>query len=407
MTEAKGQKVEKMAEPFFLELPNRLSTSRLNSAYRLTRDGLFVAEEELESFFSLYQDWLQDLSAADESRRSIEKVRKKFLGNEQPKLWYLLDGKRVLLGVLLKGEIPEARNSRIPYYQANLLDPLDNLHPADPILQAIPGLKARISAREGLLLSFARLERAEAESVELREPELRACIKELRAVPKIAQRYPTIKASLREALPVLQEIFRQARNLSANEQLLIPSSLEQKSNLRILQSHGVYFALEGSKLLATFSHRGSALKRFLKAELRELEKSGFVLKGFTPLANRQDAVAKTWSEGLSFYVQGRALLLFATQIQRLPKLRKKMPRLFTSRELFQKFTELFRASRPINELQILGALKHRRRPNTRYRRSGNWLFFISERSSISACLAARAEDIAKQVVLPARGHERL
>jgi hypothetical protein len=373
---------------FLQSLPDFLPSHEIQAWFRLTKKGLFIEENALSKLYEAYRQWLTK-AAGNTEPRSLEKCRKHFFGNDEPPLYYVLDGNKCLPGFLAAEEITNPRQFRIPDYHANLLDTLNSLHPRDPFLASLDKVKGRMSPREGFVLELT----TSARKYEVSEEALRDFAAVLRGSPRLLSRFPEATKALRYCIAPLRQILEQSHELPAGQQLLIPEKLRQKTDLIFLRGHGISFALkEQRKLAACFSTKGRNLSRFLRREIQELSQ----LQGAQPPVRgmqldspKKHCIAKTWSENISFHIQLRAFILFLQQIEKNQKTRKKLPRLYGVKDVLERFATVFRNSKPLDLQSVARVLGRRRDAAARYRRTGNWLFVVHDKNVVQACLSFR------------------
>ena len=85
--------------PFFINLAKSAQESEVLEALRICNKGLFISEDYIDSLAKHYQDWIKN-QTGKEIQKSTDKYLKKFFGNESPKVSYLIDGKKCLVGYL-------------------------------------------------------------------------------------------------------------------------------------------------------------------------------------------------------------------------------------------------------------------------------------------------------------------
>ncbi|MFN8390304.1 MAG: hypothetical protein U0136_08450 [Bdellovibrionota bacterium] len=376
------------SDSFLDRLPELLKSHEIQSSFRLTKQGVFVDESAVPRLYEAYQQWLSK-AAGEPETRTLEKCKKRFFGTEEPKLYYVLDGNRCLAGFLLRDEITDPKRIKLPVYQANLQDTLESLHHRDPFLSSLEKVKTRMTTHEGFVIELL----CGARRFEVNEEGVREFAHVLRSSPRLLARFPDAKKALRYVLDPMRQVLEQAHALSPTHSLLVPERLKSKPELTMLRAHGMTFAVQQQKkICGCFRTAGKSLARFLRKEIQTLQALKTPeppVRGLQLDSPKKHCIAKTWSEGISFHLQLRALILFLQQTERSPKLRKKLPPLFSVRDLLGRFVSLFRSSKPVDERAVLAIIGRRREALARYRRVGNWLFVIVDKNVIQSCLAVK------------------
>ena len=376
------------ADSFLGSLPALLQNFEIQNSFRMTKHGLFVEENALPRLFEVYQQWLSRTSGEAESR-TTEKCRKRFFGTEEPTLYYVLDGNKCLPGFLVKEEVSDPKRSRIPYYQANLLETSESVHPRDPYLGTLDQVKPRITAHEGFVIELYTAKGR----IDVSEDALREFASVFRASPRILSKFPEANKALRYVIQPLRLLLDQAHELAPGHHLLIPERLKQKTELSFFRVHGLSLALfQRKKLAGSFSTKGKNLAGFVRREIRALaplKNEPANIRGIQLDSPKKQCFAKTWSQGISFHIQLRVLILFLQQSERIATVRRKLPAQYSVRELIERFVSLFRHSKPLDEREVLRVLGRRRQALARYRRTGNWIFVIIDKNVIQSCFAVR------------------
>ena len=372
---------------FFDRLPEYFQNHEIVGAFRLAKEGVFVAESMLDSLLEAYQRWTKEAAGTGEGK-SLEKIRRRLFGEGSIPLYYVLDGKRCLAGFIIRGEKPDPRRSRIPVYQANLLPTLDDIHPRDPYLQSVPAFSMRMTPHEGFVMEVLR----EGKKLDVSEDALRDFAAAVRSSPQLSAKYPDARRALRFALRPLVELLAEAREVPENQRMLLPSRLRGKSGLKFLRSRALTFVVASEKKLAgCFLTKGKSLSPFIKREITEMVKAGKEAspRGFSPESQKKHCVGRTWSQSIAFHLNSRALIQFLKQLERSPRTRKKLPSHYTTYDVLERFVSLFRNSKPIDERELLGKLR-RREAFAKYRRTGSWIFVILDKNVISSCVILKS-----------------
>jgi len=364
---------------FFDRLPDFFEQHQILAWFRLTKAGVFVHEEAFEPLLAAYQEWTRRSSDGGDGK-SIEKCRKRLFGDQEPTLFYALDGNRCLPGILLSQEQADPKTSRIPVYQATLQSTAEYLHPRDPYLLKLDVPKSRMSTHEGFLLEYPLKDKR----YEVPEYALREFASVLRGNPQARRTYPELVKTLRGALCPLGEYLKNARGVNTNESQIVPRRFKGKPGISFVRSKGVTFVLENSKrVIGCYSVKGKALGRFIRTELGE--KQAPEIRGFAPGSPKKHCIGKTWSQGISFHLELKALLFFLRQLPKASRNSKRLPTLYSAQDVIERFVGIFRNTKPADERSLLGKLR-RRESFAKYRRVGNWIFVIHDKNTITSCV---------------------
>ena len=377
--------------PFVSALVSLLDAQEIESGVRATREGVFVEQRLVPQILSAYQRWLQ-ASADQASLKSEDKVRRKLFGGDSPTLYYVLDGKRCLAGFILSGSIASAQVLKLPAYQANLMDTFEAVHPRDPLLAEIPGLRAKLSPTEGFIIEI----QAGTQTFELDDRGLKQVITALRNDPQMVREFPVLKRPLREALPVVTQLFSRARPIGGGPQLLIPSAIRGKEGLRLYRYRGYILVLYGEKRLkGVYEVKGKGYGKFLREELAALvlPDGTNAVRGFDSKASKIQYLGKLWTKGISFHLHLRAYRFFERGLLNEPSGATRLKPLYTVQDVATQLAQTFYRAQPVEELQILEILGARRLPFAKYRRAKGWIFVITDKNVVFSCIRLKDEKL--------------
>jgi hypothetical protein len=99
---------------------------------RATPKGLFVSKQLTFRVITAYQQWLTEkgMPLTNEG-----KSFKRLFGAEEPRTYYLKEGKNTLTGSLIEIPIQQPQNLKMPYFLGSLDDTQTVFNPEDPRLK--------------------------------------------------------------------------------------------------------------------------------------------------------------------------------------------------------------------------------------------------------------------------------
>lgn len=378
--------------PFVEGLRKLLPSHEFESGVRMTKQGLFVEDRLVPQILDAYQRWLQSASDRPE-KRSEDKIRRKLFGTDQnPTLYYLLDGKRCLPGFILAGSIGDAQKLRITPYQANLQDTKDSLHPRDPLLATQDRVRARLSPQEGFSLEFE----AGAQRFTLDESGLRGVVRNLRAEPGYLKEHPELAGPLRETLGTVAEFFARLKPVDQSQRLLVPDRLKQQGETRLFRYRSFICLVEASgRVTGMYEVKGKGFGRFLRDEIAALAQPDGtnLIRGFDSKASKIQYLGKLWTHGMSFHLHLRAYRLFEREVQRSEAGPGKVPVRYSVRDVLDRLVQSFGRAQPVEELTILELLGKRRQPFAKYRRAKGWIFIVTDKNVLFSCIRIPGEPL--------------
>ncbi|MBP9839008.1 MAG: hypothetical protein KBC84_09900, partial [Proteobacteria bacterium] len=357
----------------------------VESSLRATKQGLFVHEDLVVKLIEVYKKWLKEVAGSDVSE---DKCIRKLFGDDESKLYYVLDRNRCLPGYLLQGAIAEPQKLRIPYYQANLLDPVINLHPKDPYVSKIDKANIKLTTHQGLLFEFE----IRGVKLEANENFIREFSDVIRNSRGFSRSYPQVSKALRYVFDPLLRFLEKAQFVPFKEPMLIPEAFIDKRNITYYRSQGVVFVVEDEcKLLSCYELKGRGVGRFVDREI------SYLVKNFGPICVRKfdfekpkaACLGKIWIKGISLHLHRRAFDLYLQQIRRSHNLRDKLSNRFSFRQVLERFVGVFIHAQHVEEREILQVLRRNRMQMAKYRRVGKWIFIIVDKNVIYSCFAVR------------------
>ncbi len=308
----------------------------------------------------------------------------------QPVLYYLLDGNRCLPGYLMPiAGLRREQHQHIPHYGANLLDTAEYLHPRDPILQTISGLKAEMRPHYGLVLSLTLNGRPQT----ITGDALTDFSKTAREMPYLAAEYPSLAGPVRDAINPLVDLLRASRPVGRKERLLIPLRYREQDKFRMLRAGPLVFVMQEPEIIVgCFGTSVRTAQRVLKEDLERLRsgQGGRRPKGFELSASRKAPFLGRIVLGKgAFLVDPRAVLQFFHFTRRAHLSAKVLALRYTALEVLETFALFFAAAKPEQQTRAHAAQKRTRsndKQTVRYRRNGAWIFGVDGQNIIRQCL---------------------
>lgn len=373
---------------FLATLPKLCSADQIKRRFRLLSSGVFVAEDFIEPLVGIYQGWLAGVGS-DQAGKGDIRLRHRLLGEDHPKLHYLVEGNLCLAGYLLplRGEV--LVGSPIPRYQASLLDASNFLHPKDPKLQSLAGLKIR-SSRHGQFLDLSVSVSDRKVAIPLMS--FADVVKLLRTSPQLLRRYPELAGPLREAVGLVSRLLQQAEKIPDNKRQMVSCVVaEQRSKgrrIEIYRTGTVYFIVDAGdggqdsigQLIQSYEISKRSVIASVRRELSELsgERAARLLKGARLINDRSPYFLAFRLKRLPFKMHLNALSDLLAMVQRSRHLRKRLPQLYTAWDLLQLLLNLFRSSKPDGQRTLMRLPKSGKLVSVEYRVSGEWRFQITE-----------------------------
>ncbi len=369
---------------FLEQVPKLIPSHEVENNLRITKLGVFVGEGFVEKIVQVYQKWIQEVS---QSERSGEKCWRRLFGENELKLYYLLDGNKCIPGFLLQGEVAEPQKLKIKFYQGNLLDPVKCVHPKDPYFFQMEKVIARMTTHQGLIFEIS----AKNRKFEADEKFLIEFSNVIKSSKWFNRDFPEVSRALRYSLAPLTKFLERIQEVPLNEQMLVPDAFIDKRNVKYFRSKGVVFVIEGNKLLSCYSIKGRGLSRFIdrevltfspRAEMRHIGR-------FDPERPKKACLGKVWAKGMSMHIHRRAFDMFLYQISRSRNLRDKLNNRFSVAQVIDRFVGIFINARFMDEREILPYISRHRVQMAKYRMVGRWIFIIVDKNILYNCLAVR------------------
>ncbi|MBX7137110.1 MAG: hypothetical protein K1X83_03930 [Oligoflexia bacterium] len=372
-------------ETFLLELTKHLGREQILSNLRVLTKGLFVSEPFAQTLVAKYQEWHKTVTGSF-SQQSDERARKHLFGQEDPKVYYLIEGKQCLTGFL--AALPFAQPDRlpIPHYPGSLIDAATQLHPKDPFLQSAAGIKAVTDLAKGLQFSL-QVKRWEYRI----SPELLQRFSEMVIQSRRLNReFDQVQRGLRYALPALSTVLSRARLLRGKKKTLIPSKFRRDPKLKLVRFKRLYFVLlDENRIDHIYELRARNLVIFLRQELDLLKRDKHSQRiGGLSLAIKPGPSAGFISiKGHKLRISRRVFSRFLEGLLRLRESPAELPSHYTLRDAIKLLAQLLQQGTWIPKREIPQRIFEKLAGHETLIQSGQWYFIISGEIIESALLA--------------------
>ncbi len=363
--------------PFFINLAKSTDESEARKSLRICGSGLFVSENSISLLTKSYERWIKS-QTGKEIQKSTDKYLKKFFNSEEPKTYYLIDGKECLVGYIASetenifNELKPSE-TKVPRYHGELLDPEWFLHPKDPIFSKLRGVTYESNSSKGSSISF-----------EVKNKKIKLSTANLnRFMKKIKEARVINHESIRDALNPLAKILNQAKASPTKYCNIIPKSIVKKSPSLNLKWKTLSIILDKDNfIVGCFSNAGKAYRDSIDNEILSLQTKPPLtsVKSFTVSSSSM----KIKAHGMSLKLSQAAFSQYMRLLKR-KKLKKGDQRFLSIKSVITKLVNLIHKSGEPNEELLKELLDGQSPRNKMYRVNGNWVFVIRDRSEITSC----------------------
>ena len=375
--------------PFLTSLKGNKGAQELRPSVRVLSKGLFVDERVVSAVVEHYQAWLERESQG-EAHKTHEKTFQWLFEGREPIKNYLVEGKQVLVGFVIPVAISNPQQFALPYYLGSLLSAETYLHPADPVVSKIPkmevkhgksGLEFVVSTRGSRILIPEKVVR-----------EFAHLIKDSRFVER---RYPEALTTLAGTLKVLVGLVRRSRTVSRNFPIVVPHDVKASKAKSVRMAGKFMFIEEKGTLLRTLELSGRNLSGFLRAELERAPREKLGTFKLTP--KHRDLMGFYEAFGKRRSVHARSFAEFEEGVRRTRDTRERFHGFFTPAECFEKFSQWYQLSQPIEFHKIKASVERFGVKGERYQLYGGWIFAFDRSQTLVRC-------VGRHIRLP--GHRR-
>ena len=252
---------------FVKQVKLMLSPEELREGVRATPAGLFVEKSLQSKLVECYQNWLQEKTRGTVAK-SERKCSKRLFGAENPPEYYLIEGKKCLLGLLVVCPLQQPQSLSLPFYLGSLAETRAYLHPGDPGLEA---MQARLVPASG----GHQLEVRVRERKYLLSPSFLLDFQRLASQSTVlSKRFPGLTEALRESARAAVELLRKAKIIGKKESLFVPSRYGKVQGASFMRVGSLVFVGIGENLQFCYELRGRNLRELVRAEVGRGSKHG-------------------------------------------------------------------------------------------------------------------------------------
>jgi hypothetical protein len=348
------------------------------SSLRVLSRGIFVDERAVSALIEHYQVWLEQESHG-EVHKSPEKSFQWLFEGRDPMKHYLLEGRTVLVGFVVPVLITNPQQFGLPYYLGSLLSAENYLHPADPSLSKISklemrqgkgGLESHITTRGSTLVVHEKVVR-----------DFAALIRDSRFVER---RYPEALRTLAGSLKLLVSLIRRARVIPRSFPIVVPFDVKSSKTKNVRMAGKFMFIEERGSLLRAIELSGRNLSGFLRAELLRAPREKLGSFKLTP--KHRDLMGFYEAFGKRRSLHARAFAEFEEGVRRTRDSRERFQGFFTATECFEKFSQWYQLSQPIELHKIKGSVERFGVKGERYQLYGGWIFAFDRSQTLVRCV---------------------
>ncbi|HMO17498.1 MAG TPA: hypothetical protein PKA63_10840 [Oligoflexia bacterium] len=258
-------------------------TPDIGKSLRILKNGIFIAEDKFSSVTYSYETWLKDnnLSVKDEKT-----ISQRVLGDDKRLLYYLPEGQNCLVGYVAlysfsdtgssndlsnddfqKHNIARSSLQNIPESKSSSISAFEYIHPRDPWFTSTTDIRVRQSAQFGTLFEISLKDF----HIKIKEPILRLIAKCLRESAYFSGKFPEIENSLRDVIPVICKLLKEARSPNFKTPVFIPETFQNalgEGKFRLLVSSNLVFIIDNdSTIVNVIEQKGKNFRKLIEEEL--------------------------------------------------------------------------------------------------------------------------------------------
>jgi hypothetical protein len=363
---------------FLVFLKGSKGAQQVLPSLRVLSKGIFVDERAVSALVEQYQAWLEKESHG-EVHKTFEKSFQWLFEAKDPVRHYLVEGKNVLVGFVAEVSIANPQQFGLPYYLGSLLSGQSYLHPADPNISKLSHVEARqgklglefhIASRRSIIVVHEKVVR-----------DFAALIKDSRFVER---RYPDALRTLAGALKLMVSLIRRARVIPRTFPIVVPHDVINSKTKNIRMAGKFMFVEERGALLRTIELSGRNLSGFLRAELVRTPREKLGSFKLTP--KHRDLMGFYDAFGRRRSVHARAFAEFEEGVRRARDPRERFQGFFTAPACFEKFSQWYQLSQPIEFPKIKSSVERFGVKGDRYQLYGGWIFAFDRSHTLVRCV---------------------
>jgi hypothetical protein len=363
---------------FLAYLKGSKGAQELLPSLRVLSKGIFIDERAASGLVEHYQSWLEKESHG-EVHKSPDKSFQWLFEGRDPVKHYLVEGKNVLVGFVAPVLIPNPQQFGLPYYLGSLLSGENYLHPADPSICKL----SKVEARQGKL-GFEFHITARRSTLVVQEKVVRDFAALIRDSRFVERRYPEALRTLAGALKLLVALVRRARVIPRTFPIVVPYDVKNSKSKNIRMAGKFMLIEEKGNLLRTIELSGRNLSGFLRAELVRAPREKLGTFKLTP--KHRDLMGFYEAFGKRRSVHARAFAEFEEGVRRTRDARERFQGFFTAPECFEKFSQWYQLSQPIEFHKIKSSVERFGVKGERYQLYGGWIFAFDRSQTLVRCV---------------------
>ncbi len=238
-------------------------------ALRLTKKGLFIPEDKLAEVYSSYQDWLGKNNL---SLKSEDKLTHRVFGVDDPSLVYLPEGSACFAGYLSPHNLEVgAKVGQVPVSASVLIDSLTYVHPKDPWIGRVAGIRIKNSPQSGTVFEFSKAINGELVTYRAKESDLRTFVAFIRSSARFTSEFPNINRSMRDAVEAFYKIIFSSKSVGEKKFLMVPEALKSLSGISFRAASNLIIVVDATyNILRVYETRGKNFFKFLEDEVQYL-----------------------------------------------------------------------------------------------------------------------------------------
>jgi hypothetical protein len=218
----------------------------------------------------------------------------------------------------------------------------------------------------------------------IHEKEIRDFAQLARESRFVERRYPDAQKTLVGALRLLVMLVRRSRVLPRTFPIVVPHDVKA-SKTKIVRASGKFlFIEEKGRILRSLELSGRNLSGFLRQELARAPREK--LGSFKLTSKHRDLMGFYEAFGKRRSVHARAFAEFEEGVRRSRDAREKFPGFFTAAECFERFSQWYQVSQPIERNKIKAAIERFGVKGERFQLHGGWIFAFDKSQTLVRCV---------------------
>lgn len=360
---------------FIEKFVGSLSEQERRDFVRQLSKGVFIDSAIADRIVEARGKWLSEHSQRNPGN---DRLRQALFGNSD--LFYLNEGKSCRVGHFIDCVCPGLQRQRVQLFRGSLQSVARDIHPRDPMLSSIEGVKAELSD-SGFKLEIV----VRDHHVRVGERELRQFFDLLVNSRAVARAMKREVVGLRDALPVLVHLLRRAREVRQNSKLLIPARFRKDSGAIFLRAGSIILVLDQNLALAwSYDLRGKNLHYFLTSEYAQLARGGkkTPIRGFEMDRQARHILGRFTVQQIVYPLLPIAFKEFILLAPRSASLAEFFPKRYTVFDCLKIFNDEIQQSHRIEAWNLERAQALKAPKGSRFLASKGWVFILNQRNAI-------------------------